>query len=232
MGRILYLGFSPVSYSATDSIILIAMNTVPFKIRRTLRGDMLITCATIVQSYMLLITSPMIGISGGTQAIISFNYGAADTKRVRQTEKCVLLLCLYHCDVLCHAAAAGRFHPSVHHKSGNLPAFHMGNRRLYDDDHPLKLPVHPGGRADRHGTDQNCAVPVHFPENPLYPPGFPAPADYQRSFQRIFRGTHCGSNLFGPVHNPVPLNLQKIICSGVKKQVELLHAMHQKGCAS
>ena len=39
-------------------------------------GDTLITAATIVQSYMLLITSPMLGITGGSQPLISFNYGA------------------------------------------------------------------------------------------------------------------------------------------------------------
>ena len=39
-------------------------------------GDTLITCATIVQSYMMLITSPMLGITGGSQPLISFNYGA------------------------------------------------------------------------------------------------------------------------------------------------------------
>ncbi len=33
---------------------------------------MLITCATIAQSYLLMITAPMLGISGGTQAILSF----------------------------------------------------------------------------------------------------------------------------------------------------------------
>ena len=31
---------------------------------------MLITCATIAQSYLLMITAPMLGISGGTQAIL------------------------------------------------------------------------------------------------------------------------------------------------------------------
>ena len=93
MGKILSIGFSPFLILASDSLLLIATNTVLHTYGGS-QGDMLITTATIVQSYMMLITSPMLGISGGTQAIISFNYGAADTKRVRQTEKCVLLLCL------------------------------------------------------------------------------------------------------------------------------------------
>ncbi len=50
---------------------------------------MLITCATIVQSYMLMITAPMIGISGGTQAGISYNYGAEATQRVKKASRTV-----------------------------------------------------------------------------------------------------------------------------------------------
>ena len=73
-------------------MLLIATNTVLQKYGGS-QGDFLITTATIVQSYMLLITSQMLGISGGTQALISFNYGAANTKRVRDAEKYSLLLC-------------------------------------------------------------------------------------------------------------------------------------------
>lgn len=94
MRKIVYLGTSPFLILATDSILLIAMNTVLQKYGGPGEGDILITCATIVQSYMMLITSPMLGISGGTQAIISFNYGACATARVKQAEKCILLLCL------------------------------------------------------------------------------------------------------------------------------------------
>lgn len=94
MGRILYLGLSPFLILATDSILLIVMNTVLQKYGGPTKGDMLITCATIVQSYMLLITSPMIGISGGTQALISYNYGAKQTKRVKKAEWTILRLML------------------------------------------------------------------------------------------------------------------------------------------
>ncbi|MFR7395992.1 MAG: hypothetical protein ACLUTA_12615 [Blautia wexlerae] len=76
MKRIIALGFSPFLILATDSLILIIMNAVLQKYGGAEQGDMLITCATIAQSYLLLITSPMIGISGGTQAILSYNYGA------------------------------------------------------------------------------------------------------------------------------------------------------------
>lgn len=94
MRRILFIGISPFLILATDSIILIVMNTSLQHFGGKTQGDMLITCATIVQSYMLLITSPMLGISGGTQPIISFNYGAKLTDRVKSAEKYILLLCL------------------------------------------------------------------------------------------------------------------------------------------
>ena len=44
--------------------------------RRGARATCCITCATIVQSFMLVVTMPLGGISGGTQTILSFNYGA------------------------------------------------------------------------------------------------------------------------------------------------------------
>lgn len=87
MLRILYLGFSPFLILATDSLILIIMNTVLQKYGGASQGDMLITCATIAQSYMLLITSPMLGISGGTQAILSYNYGARRADRVKKQKR-------------------------------------------------------------------------------------------------------------------------------------------------
>lgn len=60
--KILSLGFSPFLILATDSLILIFMNTVLQKYGGASQGDMLITCATIAQSYLLLITSPIYNI--------------------------------------------------------------------------------------------------------------------------------------------------------------------------
>ena len=88
MIRIISLGFSPFVILATDSLIL--MNTILQKYGGASQGDMLITCATIAQSYLLLITSPMIGISGGTQAILSYNYGARHAGRVKDAERNIL----------------------------------------------------------------------------------------------------------------------------------------------
>ena len=92
--RILELGISPFLILATDSVILIVLNTVLQTYGGSEEGDLLITCATIVQSYMMLITGPMLGISSGTQAILSYNYGAKNIDRVKSAEKYILLLCL------------------------------------------------------------------------------------------------------------------------------------------
>lgn len=91
--RIIAIGLSPFLILATDSVLIIVLNTV---LQRTggAEGDMLIAAVTIVQSYMSLITGPMLGISSGTQAIISYNYGAGRADRVREAEKNILFLCL------------------------------------------------------------------------------------------------------------------------------------------
>ena len=93
MKRVLALGFSPFLIMASDNIILIILNSV-LQHHGGAQGDSLITCATIVQSYAALITGPMLGISGGTQALISFNYGARNKSRIKEAEKYILLLCL------------------------------------------------------------------------------------------------------------------------------------------
>ena len=92
--KIIGLGISPFLILATDSVNIIVLNTVLQKYGGPKEGDILITCATIVQSYMMLITGPMLGISSGTQAILSYNYGARNIKRVKKAEKYVLILCL------------------------------------------------------------------------------------------------------------------------------------------
>lgn len=92
--RIIKIGFSPFLILATDSIIIIALNAVLQRYGGPEYGDTLITAATIVQSYMLLITSPMLGVTGGSQPLISYNYGANRPDRIRGTIFWVLLLCI------------------------------------------------------------------------------------------------------------------------------------------
>ena len=84
MKRIVTFGFSPFLILASDSILLIVLNTVLQRYGGPGEGDTLVTCATIVQSYLLLITMPMGGITLGSQPVVSFNYGKGDAQRIQK----------------------------------------------------------------------------------------------------------------------------------------------------
>ncbi len=90
MLKIIAVGFSTFMILATDSAIILVTNTVLQKYGGAGQGDLLISGATIVQSYMMLISGPLLGISGGTQAILSYNYGARQTERVKKAEWSIL----------------------------------------------------------------------------------------------------------------------------------------------
>lgn len=92
--KILSIGLSPFIILSTDSVIIIVMNAMLQKYGGATQGDLLISCATIIQSYMMLITGPLLGITSGTQAIISYNYGAKKVDRVKKAEKTILILSL------------------------------------------------------------------------------------------------------------------------------------------
>ena len=95
--QIVSFGFSPFLIIASDSILLIALNTVLQKYGGPKEGDILITCATIVQSYLLLITMPLGGITLGSQPVVSFNYGAGNVPRIKQAFFWIVGLCIAFC---------------------------------------------------------------------------------------------------------------------------------------
>ena len=90
--RILLVGFTPFIIIAVDNVMIISMNSVLQTYGGPGEGDMLITCATIVQSFMLVITMPLGGITGGTQTILAFNYGAGQPDRVKKAQRFIFLL--------------------------------------------------------------------------------------------------------------------------------------------
>ena len=92
--KIIKFGFSPFFILATDSLILINLNAMLQKFGGSSQGDLLISGATIIQSYLLLITGPLIGLSGGTQPLLSYNYGAKNIERVKQAEKYITIFAL------------------------------------------------------------------------------------------------------------------------------------------
>lgn len=88
--RILVFGICPFIILATDSLILIVFNSM----LQNYGGDSVVAAATISQSFLLLITMPMLGISTGTQTILSYNYGARQQDRVISSERFILLCCV------------------------------------------------------------------------------------------------------------------------------------------
>ena len=94
MGRVMVLGFTPFLIIAIDNVMIIAMNAVLQQFGGPERGDFLVTCNTIVQSFMLVVTMPLGGISGGTQGILGYNYGARRSDRVLKAQKYIVGLCV------------------------------------------------------------------------------------------------------------------------------------------
>lgn len=94
MGSVLRFGLTPFLTISLDSGILILLNAVLQRQGGAVLGDILVSCNTIVQSYMLLITMPLGGITGGCQPIVSYNYGAGDTGRIRTAIRYVAGLCV------------------------------------------------------------------------------------------------------------------------------------------
>ena len=92
MKQVLIVGLSPFLIIASDSLLIIVMNMVIRRFSNPADGDMLLTCNTIVQSFMLLITMPLGGITGGTQTVLGYNYGAGRPDRIRKAEKHIVAL--------------------------------------------------------------------------------------------------------------------------------------------
>ncbi len=104
MGKILVTGLSPFIIVALDSGLIIAMNMVLQHYGGIGYGDQLVTCHTIAQSFFLMVTLPMGGMTGATQPILGFNYGACQTERVKDGQKKTLMVCIVFTVVMMLAA--------------------------------------------------------------------------------------------------------------------------------
>lgn len=190
--RILKMGFSPFLILATDSVIIIALNAVLQHFGGPEYGDTLITCATIVQSYMLLITSPMLGITGGSQPLISFNMGAGRVGS--HPQNCTLRPAFMHrfYDVYVPVVpfCSAVFCLDFHQKPGIRISFCLGHSGLYPRRYPPELPVCLCGCPDCHEPDK--AVPVFIPaaEKRVFCSDLSASPLF-RCKDVLLRGTHC-----------------------------------------
>lgn len=97
--RVLVLGMTPFLIILFDNVLIIIQN-IMLKEYGGADSDMLLTCNTIVQSFMLMISMPLSGISGGTQSILGYNYGAGNSARIKQAEKEILKTGLIFCTIM------------------------------------------------------------------------------------------------------------------------------------
>lgn len=81
MKQILTLGSSPCFMSATEGLLTISFN------QQLLRygGNLAVSSMTILASMFQFLLLPMEGVAQGSQPIISYNYGAKNYDRVKQT---------------------------------------------------------------------------------------------------------------------------------------------------
>ena len=91
--RIITIGSMSFLITAMDNLIIILLNVVLRKYGGASRGDQLITCAAVVQSFLTIVACPAQGITSGCGTIFSYNYGRRDYRKIREAFVGVFLLC-------------------------------------------------------------------------------------------------------------------------------------------
>lgn len=84
------LGTASFIMQASESVISVCFNSSLLKHG----GDIAVGAMTILTSVMQFAMLPPQGIAQGAQPILSYNYGAGNTNRVKQTYKILLTVCL------------------------------------------------------------------------------------------------------------------------------------------
>jgi multidrug efflux pump len=92
----LLLGLSPFIMQFTEAIISICFNSSLQKYG----GDIAVGSMTILSSLMQFSMLPIMGLSQGAQPVISYNYGAKSSSRVKQAFKILLISSLSYSVVL------------------------------------------------------------------------------------------------------------------------------------
>ena len=94
MKKIVFSGISPFIILMTDSLVLVFLNmSLKMNMESTL-ADKYILAATIITSFYQLFSMPLLGISGGTGSILSYNFGAKNSLRVKKSEKVITIFAL------------------------------------------------------------------------------------------------------------------------------------------
>ena len=107
MLRILAVGMTPFLIIGVDNVMIISMNAILQSYGGAELGDRLVTCATIAQSFMLVVTMPLGGISAGTGTILAYNYGARRRDRILKAQAFIAGLCAAYVTLLFLLARLG-----------------------------------------------------------------------------------------------------------------------------
>lgn len=87
---VIMLGLSPFVMQSTESILNVSFN---YSLQKY-GGDIAVGAMTILTSVMQFSLLPLQGLTQSAQPIISFNYGAQKTDRVKKTFKLLLISCV------------------------------------------------------------------------------------------------------------------------------------------
>ena len=90
------LGLAAFIMQSSESMISVCFNSSLLRYG----GDVAVGAMTILSSVMQFAMLPLQGIAQGAQPIISYNYGARNADRVRQTFRLLLRVCLVYSMVL------------------------------------------------------------------------------------------------------------------------------------
>lgn len=88
--KIAALGIAPFVMQSTESLVTITFNTG----LQHYGGDLYVGSMSILMSIMQLIVIPVNGITQGVQPIVSYNYGAGNRLRVKETVIRLVSVCL------------------------------------------------------------------------------------------------------------------------------------------
>lgn len=102
--QIVTIGSLPFFIMLFDNLLVISLNFTLRKYGGNIMGDRYISCAAVVQSFMVLVFYPAQGITTGCGTLYSYHYGAGHYDKVMQVFRYVFCLCAGYMLLLCAAA--------------------------------------------------------------------------------------------------------------------------------
>lgn len=124
----LALGLATFVMQSSESVIAVCFNSSLLRYG----GDIAVGAMTILTSVMQFAMLPLQGIGQGAQPITSYNYGARNSERVRQTFRLLLTSCLAYSVALWAAVElCPKLFAGIFTQDANLIAFTAPMLRIY-----------------------------------------------------------------------------------------------------